>query len=535
MSKQLVAILHICVALWFAGCSANDDSTVVNRVVYGLTQDVAGIDLHIHHSEPVGIIARQIYDTLVYRDPQTRGFVPGLAESWSISDDRLEYTFTLRQNIVFHDGTPFNAEAVAANLRRITNVQISSERVRQLLGPMRGFQVIDPYTIRVVLSQPFEPLLDAFSQPYLGIASPAALAEFADEPLRYQYHQVGTGPFQMIEYIPQDRVVLRRSDQYVWGPPFYAQPQSHAIQEVEFRFFGDASDRLAALENGRAHIMGDLPPADARNIANDATTILLPTAIPGQPLQFYFNTQQPPTDRLAIRQALLFGINRAAIVDAVYQGFAATAWGPLSRDTLYYNRGVENIYAYNLDQAQSLLAANDYADTDNDGFLDRDGEPLTITVVQPPSDRVPDVVQALQTQWALLGVRVLVEPVPGDTVLLDRILDEPYNLVAFSSSGLDPALLNRYYLSSGSFNFLHQYQDLELDSTLLEAAQSSDPEVRRTLYGQMQGLTLQEALILPIRDQLHLNAHLNVIEGLTYDAYGLYPLLYNVSRMPAAD
>jgi peptide/nickel transport system substrate-binding protein len=96
------------------------DASSNQRIVYGLTLQPSGFDPHIHASSELGIPLRSVYDTLVYRDPQTQEFVSGLASAWTISADARDYTFTLRQDVHFHDNTPFNAAAVAANLDRIT-------------------------------------------------------------------------------------------------------------------------------------------------------------------------------------------------------------------------------------------------------------------------------------------------------------------------------------------------------------------------------------------------------------------------------
>src|SRR5690606_14734033 len=115
-----------------------------------------------------------------------------------------------RDDVSFHDGTPFNADAVAANFARIFDDAVASQRSRFLLGPVSSYQVVDEFTFRVTMREPFTPLLDSLSQVYLGIASPTALAEFQDDQLRYQFHQVGTGPFEFVEYLPEDRIVIRR-------------------------------------------------------------------------------------------------------------------------------------------------------------------------------------------------------------------------------------------------------------------------------------------------------------------------------------
>jgi peptide/nickel transport system substrate-binding protein len=171
-----------------------------HRIVYGLTLQPGTFDPHIGASSELGIPLRSVYDTLVYRDPDSLEFVPGLATSWTISPEGLIYTFALRQGVTFHDGTPFNAQAVAANLDRITNPVTASQKALSLLGSYAGYEIADDYTIRILLSEPFSPLLDSLSQVYLGIASPTALAEYTNE--RYQFHQVGTGPFEFVQRPP---------------------------------------------------------------------------------------------------------------------------------------------------------------------------------------------------------------------------------------------------------------------------------------------------------------------------------------------
>jgi peptide/nickel transport system substrate-binding protein len=210
-------------SLLFAACGPANQTPARHSITYGLTLSPSGFDPHINQSAEIGIVLRQVYDTLVYRDPTTNEIVPGLATGWSVSDDSLTYTFTLRSDVSFHDGTPFNAQAVAANLDRIASPNTRSQKALFLLGPYAGYEVVDEYTIRIRLTEPYSPLLDSLAQFYLGIASPTALAEHSLS--RYQFHQVGTGPFAFIEYIPEDRIVLRRNPAYAWGPAFYTPQQ----------------------------------------------------------------------------------------------------------------------------------------------------------------------------------------------------------------------------------------------------------------------------------------------------------------------
>lgn len=538
MRKSAIATL-VFVIFVVTGCGSTPAEDTPNRLIYGLTLQVSGIDPHINQSTELGIVLRQVYDTLVYRDPQTNEFVPGLAQSWDISEDGLIYTFHLRQDVTFHDGTPLDAESVRFNLDRVTYPETLSQRARGLLGPLAGYRVVDDYTIELQLSQPYQPLMDGLAQVYLGIASPAALATVNALPggeeynrLLYQYHQIGTGPFRFVEYIPGDHITIERYEDYAWGPSFYEMPEENAVDIIEYRFFEDPPTRSVALESGDADIMGELLPTDARGFANSDAVQLDPVAVPGQPLQFYMNTQVAPTDDLAVRQALLYATNRSGIIESVFQGFSPVAWGPVSANSLYYNAGVRGVYDYNPAQATQLLTSSGYADSDGDGILERDGEPLQITVIQPPWGHVPEVMQLLRDQWAAVGIQTVIEPVPGYTGLDEAVSEGNYNLVSFDTFGLEPSYLLDRFLGTSELNWTG-YSDSNLDSALLQAVQSTDAEDRRIQYGTAQAIIMQQALILPIRDYVNLNAHRSQVSGLMFDPYGWFPLMNNVAIVPS--
>ncbi|GAB1422375.1 ABC transporter substrate-binding protein [Anaerolineales bacterium] len=524
---------HLClfVLILLSACTPETASTIrenelnSNRIIYGLTVDVSGIDPQVNQSSEMGIVLRSVYDTLVYRHPETLEFVPGLASSWEISEDELIYTFHLRNDVKFHDGEVFNAQAVAANLDRILDPETQSQLSKFKLGPFASYNVIDDFTIQIILAEPYAPLLDSFSQIYLAMASPKALAEY--NTLTYQYHQVGTGPFIFVEYLPGDRIVIRRNPDYAWGPDFYEAVTPESVNEIEFRFFTDPATRAIALESGDVQIMGELLPVDARALNNNSSIQVVPSEIPGQPSQFYFNTLRPHISNLAVRQALIYAVNREAIINAVFQGESPIAWGPLSRSTLYYNRAIVNLYQYNLSQSQGILSSLGYSDTDSDGVLDLDGEPFELRIIVPPWGMTPDIVSLLQDQWKSLGVKTALVPVSGFVALIEQIKSGNWDLVAFNSFGLDPVFLNPGYMSDGSSHWTG-YANTELDNMLREASRTIDPAIRYNLYGQAQIMIMDQALILPIRDYVNYNAYRLELENLQFDPYGWYPLLHNL-------
>jgi peptide/nickel transport system substrate-binding protein len=497
-----------------------------SRIVYGLTLLPSGFDPHINASAELGIPLRSVYDTLVYRDPTTKDFVSGLAERWEISPDGLTYTFYLRRNVRFHDGEPFNALAVAANLDRITAPETRSQKAAFLLGSFERYIVLDEYTIQLVLKSPYAPLLDSLSQVYLGIASPKALREYGND--LYQLHQVGTGPYQMVEFIPGDYILLRRNPNYRWAPPFYRTDNPAPVEEIEFRFFTDPATRAPALESGAVDIIGELPPLDALAVARRDGITLVPQPIPGMPLQFFFNTAKAPTDRLEVRRAVITATDRVAIIDSVFQQLSSVAYGPLTAVTPFYEPQIKQYYPYNREVARQTLTELGYRDNNGDGILDLNGAPLRLIVIVPTWGYVPQVAQRLQSQWRDQGIDVELRQVPNLAGLLAAVQSGDYHLVAFNDFGADPSLLNNFYLSEARNNFM-RVSNTNLDQWLRQATQIDDPAQRQNFYTGIQGLIMDQALILPIRDYVNLNAHNDRVSGLTFDAYGWFPLLANLT------
>jgi peptide/nickel transport system substrate-binding protein len=496
------------------------------RLVYGLSFEPSGFDPHRNASSELGIPLRQVYDTLVYREPQTGEFVPGLATAWEISGDGLTYTFQLRQGVTFHDGTAFNAAAVAANLDRVTNPEVASQKAIFMLGPYVGYEIVDDFTIRILLSAPYSALLDSLSQVYLGIASPSALNAVSSD--RYQFNQVGSGPFEFVEYVPGDRFVIRRSANYAWGPTFYQTPSGGAVDEIEFRFFIDPGTRALVLEAGDAQVVGELLPVDARALASEPGVMLDQVAIPGQPLQFLFNTTRFPTGSLAVRQALIHGTHREAIVDAVFQRLSPVAWGPLSSVTSFYSNIVEGSYPYDIARARALLEQERFVDADGNGYYDATDGDLMVRVIVPPWGLISSVAQLMQDQWRAIGVRAELVSVPTRAALFEAVSSGEYNLVAWYEFGSDPAFLSNYFASSGTLNWTG-YADPALDVLLEQAATANDSTTRAALYAQVQQVVMSQALLLPIRDYVNIVGHSTRVTELSFDYYGWFPLLANIA------
>ncbi|MCS7282059.1 MAG: ABC transporter substrate-binding protein [Anaerolineae bacterium] len=515
----ILAIALVLAAALTAGCTPRPSG----RIVYGLTLAPSGIDPHIHASSELGIPLTSVYDTLIYKDPMTGDYVPGLAEKWEVSADGLVYTFYLKKGVKFHDGTPFNAEAVRFNFERITNPDIASQKARFMLGPYDRTEVVDEYTVRIVLKEPFAPLMDSLSQVYLAMASPTAVQKWGKE---YQLHQVGTGPFVFVEYEPGARLLLRRNPDYAWGPPVYRNKTAR-LEEIEFRFFTDPATRSPALESGEADVMGEIPPQDAVRLKESKDFRIEAVAIPGASLMFFLNSARPPLDDLKVRQALLYGTDRRAIVSTIFRDTSPVACGPLSAVTFGYDPSVCSFYSYEPERAKMLLEEAGWKDTDGDGVREKGGQPLALDVYLMGWGYVPQIGELLADQWSRLGVRANLQMVSYSEAL--KIAQENgHHVMPFALFSSDPDILRRFFFSGSNFNW-SKVNDPEMDGWLKEAARVSDRTQRAKLYSQVQQRVMESALVIPIRDYVNLNGVNNRVQGLRYDAQGWFPWLIDVS------
>jgi peptide/nickel transport system substrate-binding protein len=499
--------------LFLAACSSQQSEVL--EIGYGLTLSPTGIDPHINASVELGIPLTSVYDTLIYQNPETLEYVPGLSNSWDVSADGRVYRFELRRDVRFHDGSPFNAEAVRANIDYVIDPANRSQKAAEMLGPLAEVRVLDEFIVEFILLEPFQPLLDSLSQVYLGMASPAALDEWGASD--YQFHQVGTGPYRFVEYLPDDRLSLERNSDYDWGPSFL-QNQVAAIERIEFRFFEHPATRGLALETGQVSIIGEVPISDAERLTETDQFELYPIGIPGQPLQYFLNANTPPTNDRAVRQALILAVNREQIVNTVFGGYSPVASSLLASNTFGYSE--EHLLPPpDQNRAVELLQGAGWELVD--GRWQKDGEVLQLKVVVPLWGMNPEVGQLLESEWRKLGLEVDLQVSPGFGPLLEAQSAEDYHVIGFNSFGTDPDLLRSFFSSGGFFNWSH-FASSRTDDLLNRASQV---EQRLELYAEATRLVIDEWLVLPIRDYVNLVVVDSKIRNLRFSPQGWFPYL----------
>jgi len=292
-------------------------------LIWGRSGDAFTLDVPLSTETQTTMISTQLYNTLVRAKPGQLEVEPDLATSWAISPDGLVWTFTLRQGVTFHDGAPFNAEAVKFNIDRWAD---PNNRYRPKGGTFEAWdafvgntykesRVVDPYTVQVVLKSPNAPLLAALSAISFGFASPRSMQLSGGASVTQ--HPVGTGPFRLVEWVRDDHITLDAN-------PSYFRRGLPKVGRVIFRVIKDNAARFLALKAGEVQLM-ELPnPDDVRTArADPSLRVMLRPAFNTGWLRFNMNL--PLFQDRRIREAVALAIDRQAIVEGLYGGYGQVA------------------------------------------------------------------------------------------------------------------------------------------------------------------------------------------------------------------
>ncbi len=309
-------------------------------VIYAAGADPDSLDPANAESNPSEAVNRMMYENIVKFDEKLK-IVPGLATKWEQAKDGLSWTFSLRKGVKFHDGTPFNAEAVKVFIERMIGPEKPSRG--GLFAPLvSGAEVVDEYTVKILMKQPFAFFLNNLAHSASGIVSPTALKTYGKDIAR---RAVGTGPFKFVEWVHGDHLTMVRNDDYWGGKPY--------LDKIEFKTVKEDSARVMMLLSGDAQLIVRIPSEDIPRLEKDANVKLDST----ETLRVLFvgvNCYKKPFNDVRVRQALDYAIDKESIVKNIYQGRALVANNLVTPLTTGYVpiKG----YPYDPERAKKLLA-----------------------------------------------------------------------------------------------------------------------------------------------------------------------------------
>ncbi len=451
--------------------------------------------------------------SLLALDPGSGDYVPYLAESYAISEDGLTYTFTLRDDVKFHDGTPVTAADWVYAFERMKSDAGAASLAGALTIPVTGYEAPDPATFVLKLDQPFYALLYSLVVPVITPSSRAAVEAGGVD---YGRNPVGTGPYKVKEYITGDRVVLERNPDFTWGPAFSAG-KAPLIAEVQVRIIPEEATILAGLEAGEIDVAA-IQAKDA-DVLEGAGFQIYNALSTGMPAFVGYLTDAAPFDDVRVRQALNLAVDRESMVKVVLQNFGQPQYGPLSPRDIGYSPLVEQIApTFDLARAQALLDEAGITDGDGDGIRELGGAPWAYTLKLGSGAANGRAAEVLKDQYKALGLELTIQQLE-DGVFYDDFFSGNYELALAGFGFGDADLMWSCFYSGGDINF-GRVNDPTLDPLLDQLRTLTDSAERQTAAEAAQKLIVEQAYFVPLyTDQVTLVVS-GRVQGASFANYG---------------
>lgn len=494
------------------GCGGGSP-VATDTLIYGRGGDANALDpIHTDIGESVKVIVN-IFEPLVAYDTETVDLVPGVAESWETSEDGREWTFKLRENVKFHDGTPLNAEAVVFTFERI--IDADHPYVFNNIIPyyasyteIEKVEAVDDLTVKFTLKQPQATFLSAVAMFSSGIVSPTAVKKYGAD---FTRHPVGTGPFKFEHWKPKQEILMSRFDDY-WG-------EKAGVARLVMVPSEESSIRVTQLKRGEIHIADNLPPAEVDSLEKVPGIVIQST--PGINVGYLtMQTRKPPLDQPKVRQAIAMAIDRDRLIEVAYAGHAEKA-KTMVPPTLWGHG--ENVPERPFDVAKAKALLEEAAQ--ENGF--KLPVKLELFVMDQPR---PYMQQPRQTA---IFIKDALEKIGFDIEIITNDIGQHFQrmtrgehqlgLSGWSADIADPhnflhTLLHSTNINEIGGNNLSQYKNEQVDE-LLDAAQFElEQDKRAELYEKAQMLIYEDSPVLPLVHVPVRIAERDIVEG-----YKLHP------------
>ncbi len=473
-----------------AAAETATERAAANEIVIGIAQDLdSTLDPHYAVAAGTREVMFNVFEGLVKPTPEG-DLIPAVASDYTISDDGLTYTFTLRDGILFHNGEPVKTSDVVWSIQRNADASEGDP----LIPAFSSIADItsDDTTVTITLSEPNNEFLS-----YMTVAViPESYDKQATDP-------VGTGPFRFVSRRAQDSIVLERFEDY-WGEPAHLDRVTYKVNEK-------MEGLIMGLQSGALDLVSHMSSTDTAQLNPDDFTIEEGTMNLVQAL--YLNNSVAPFDNVLVRQALCYAIDRQGILDMAFDGYGSLLGSAMyPAFGKYFDESLTDYYPYDPEKAMELLAEAGYPN----------GFEMTITV---PSNYQPHVNtgEVIAEQLSAVGITATLEPVEWATWLSDVYAGGKYQTTVIGLTANDMtarALLERFN-SAADDNFIY-YKNDDYDKLYQEAVTTYDDEAQTAIYKDMEKNLTENAASVFIQDMADMVAVRKGLSGLTF--YPLYVL-----------
>ena len=501
MKKILAVLLSLTMVFGLVACgggtdSDSDSSEAKDTLTIAIDADYQTLHPANWTTTIEKRIVDQIYDTLIRKDFDNNDEIVGsIAESWEISDDACCYTFHLRDDVTFHDGTPLTAEDVVFSMDLCAASEAQS-------GNIDGYdhaEAVDEHTVNIYTVSPFSPFLNNLTQVIIASKSyyeTAGEDAFAQEP-------IGCGPYKFVSHSEGDKVVLEAYEDYYLGEA--------AIKNVTFKVISDMSSMSIGLQSGGI----DLAEIEApiRSTLESADGITVETA---EQTTFAFvamNTEKEPYNNVKFRQAVNYALDRQSLIDTVMDGGAEENSNLLAKGRFGYSDD-QFQYTYDVDKAKELLAECGYAD----------GYDMGTMVV---ADQYKLLAQAVQEQLKAVGLNCELEILEFNAYL-NKLGQGDYTVTCLQmcldgdTQNVAMAVTKDYI---GMANNARWYDD-KVEAWFDEAVTTVDENARAALYNEVFSYIQEQAVYAVLYNPIMLYAHTDALSMHTLSLEGDYYIYY---------
>lgn len=494
------------------GCTSRSATPATPTLIYARGEDANTLDpIHTEIGEAVKVMVN-LYDTLVTYHDETTELVPGLATEWSHSEDGLQWTFTLRDDVKFHDGTPMDADAVVFSFERLLHekhphVHHPARPYQPSFRNIKAVEAKDAKTVVFTLEKPSAIFLQNLAMFPASIVSPTAVKLHGKA---FGEHPVGTGPFQFGSWQKQEQIKLNAYDDHWRGPP--------GVERVVFLAVSENATRAQQLKRGESHIADDLSPSELATLAG-APGMVVQETVGLNVAYLAMNTEKTPLGHRDVRIAIWQALDKPALIELAYGGQAEPIANLTPPAMWGYNSAITD-RAFDAERAKTLLAAT----AQREGFTLP--VELSLSVMSEPRPYMPQpdlVASFIKDSLAKIGIKVSIEP---------RAVNQHFAhvtagrhqlaLAGWNSDNNDidnflHTLLDEDNISDHGHN-LSRYRNAELHPLLLAGQTELDQAKRLAIYTKAQELIFADAPVVPLITSKFRVAHTDKVRG-----YKLHP------------
>ncbi|MBM3450192.1 MAG: hypothetical protein FJX78_04305 [Armatimonadetes bacterium] len=500
---------------------------VQDRLVVGIRNwDYDTFDPHVSNFTQSSWVFSNVFDPLIWLGPD-RQLHPGLATQWRAENDARAWVLSLRSDVKFHDGTPFNAQVVKFNFDRMVDPNTKSKAAEQLMGPYAGTDILDANTVRVRFDKPFTLFPYNLSSAFMSMVSMEAVRR---NPADFARRLIGSGPYRFLSENPKVETQLQRFNDYAWGPRFAENRGTGPAQmnRISFRFIQENEPRLTALRTGEAHLIDEVPPASVEELraSRDYSIHVVPRY--GIARAFHFNTQIAPTNDIALRRGIVHAIDRTAIVRTLFRDTYPVTHTMVVPGTRYYDQSLEAQVAYNPGRARQILEEGGWR-VGAGGIREKGGQRARVILATFPGFVAEAPAELVQAQLKEVGVEMVIQVMDGGAMMTGMARrDSQFNMAFIGTYDPDPTpLFQRIYHSAnvGQSVFSH-YTSPHLDRLIDTAAGTTDDGRKAAALREIQKIMVDQALGVGVYANASLFAARSQVQGLVFDLRA-NPWLFN--------